>query len=126
MPKNLLIFSYNPLVGTVNRFGRSYEARRVRGMRCKRAFKTIVRKRLKVIYSIIRGLRSSGSSLQPRTVAYKIGKGACPAGGPCQGAPRLGLRKGLGSGYGGIFPLRARPLRVPVACVNGVKTGIRT
>ena len=52
--KNLLIFSCNSLVGTRNRFGRYYDACRSRGMRHNRALKAVARKRLGVIYAIMR------------------------------------------------------------------------
>lgn len=52
--KNLLIFSCNSLVGTRNRFGRYYEACRNRGMRHNKALKAVARKRLGVIYAVMR------------------------------------------------------------------------
>ena len=52
--KNLLIFSCNSLVGTGNRFGRYYEECRARGMRHNKALKAVARKRIKVIYSIMK------------------------------------------------------------------------
>ena len=52
--KNLLIFSCNSLVGTRNRFGRYYDECRSRGMRHNRALKAVARKRLGVIYAIMR------------------------------------------------------------------------
>ena len=52
--KNLLIFSCNSLVGTKNRFGRYYEACIGRGMRHSKALKAVARKRLRVIYAIMR------------------------------------------------------------------------
>ncbi|MBP3885092.1 MAG: IS110 family transposase, partial [Olsenella sp.] len=52
--KNLLIFSCNSLVGTKNRFGRYYEECRNRGMRHNKALKAVARKRLGVIYAIMR------------------------------------------------------------------------
>ena len=52
--KNLLIFSCNSLIGTDNRFGRYYEECRARGMRHSKALKAVARKRLKVIYAIMR------------------------------------------------------------------------
>lgn len=55
--KNLLIFSCNSLVGTRNRFGRYYEDCRARGMRHNKALKAVARKRLKVIYAIMRDPR---------------------------------------------------------------------
>ena len=53
--KNLLIFSCNSLVGTQNRFGEVL--RRVQGrggMRHNKALKAVARKRLKVIYAVMR------------------------------------------------------------------------
>ena len=52
--KNLLIFSCNSLVGTQNRFGRYYDECRARGMRHNKALKAVARKRLKVIYAVMR------------------------------------------------------------------------
>ncbi len=52
--KNLLIFSCNSLIGTDNRFGRYYDECRMRGMRHNKALKAVARKRLKVIYAIMR------------------------------------------------------------------------
>jgi transposase len=52
--KNLLIFSCNSLVGTKNRFGRYYDECASRGMRHNRALKAVARKRLGVIYAIMR------------------------------------------------------------------------
>ena len=52
--KNLLIFSCNSLVGTRNRFGRYYDECRARGMRHNKALKAVARKRLGVIYAIMR------------------------------------------------------------------------
>lgn len=52
--KNLLIFSCNSLIGTDNRFGRYYDECRARGMRHNKALKSVARKRLKVIYAIMR------------------------------------------------------------------------
>lgn len=52
--KNLLIFSCNSLIGTDNRFGRYYGECRARGMRHSKALKAVARKRLKVIYAIMR------------------------------------------------------------------------
>ena len=52
--KNLLIFSCNSLVGTRNRFGRYYDECRSRGMRHNKALKAVARKRLGVIYAIMR------------------------------------------------------------------------
>lgn len=52
--KNLLIYSCTSLVGTDNRYGRYYDACRARGMRHNKALKAVARKRLKVIYAIMR------------------------------------------------------------------------
>ena len=52
--KNLLIFSCNSLISTDNRFGRYYGECRARGMRHGKALKAVARKRLKVIYAIMR------------------------------------------------------------------------
>ena len=52
--KNLLIFSCNSLVGTKNRFGRYYDACVARGMRHNKALKAVARKRLRVIYAVMR------------------------------------------------------------------------
>lgn len=52
--KNLLIFSCNSLVGTKNRFGRYYDECASRGMRHNRALKAVARKRLGVIYAVMR------------------------------------------------------------------------
>ena len=52
--KNLLIFSCNSLVGTRNRFGRYYEECRARGMGHGRALRAVARKRLRVIFAIMR------------------------------------------------------------------------
>ena len=52
--KNLLVFSCNSLIGTKNEFGRYYEECRGRGMRHNKALKAVARKRLKVIYAIMR------------------------------------------------------------------------
>lgn len=52
--KNLLIFSCNSLIGTDNRFGRYYDSCRARGMRHNKALKAVARKRLKVIYAVMR------------------------------------------------------------------------
>ena len=54
MVEHLLIFSCNSLIGTDNRFGRYYEECRARGMRHSKALKAVARKRLKVIYAIMR------------------------------------------------------------------------
>lgn len=52
--KNPLIFSCSSLVGTRNRLGRCYDECRSRGMRHNRAPKAVARKRLGVIYAIMR------------------------------------------------------------------------
>ena len=52
--KNLLIFSCNSLVGTKKRFGRYYDACVARGMRHNKALKAVARKRLRVIYAVMR------------------------------------------------------------------------
>lgn len=52
--KNLLIFSCNSLVGTGNRFGRYYDECRSRGMAHNKALKAVARKRLGVVYAIMR------------------------------------------------------------------------
>ena len=52
--KNLLIFSCNSFIGTKNEFGRHYDECRGRGMRHNKALKAVTRKRLKVIYAIMR------------------------------------------------------------------------
>lgn len=52
--KNLLIFSCNSLVRSGSRFGEYYRACRARGMCHGKALKAVARKRLKVIYAIMR------------------------------------------------------------------------
>lgn len=52
--KNLLIFSRSSLIGTQNRFGRHCDERGARGMRHNKALKAVARKRLKVIYAVMR------------------------------------------------------------------------
>lgn len=52
--KNLLVYSCTSLVGTKGRFGRYYDACRARGMRHGKALKAVARKRLKVIYAVMR------------------------------------------------------------------------
>ena len=52
--KNLLIFSCNSLVRSRNRFGDYYRRCRERGMCHGEALKAVARKRLKVIYAIMR------------------------------------------------------------------------
>ncbi|WP_418244413.1 IS110 family transposase [Ellagibacter isourolithinifaciens] len=52
--KNLFIFSCNSLVRSENRFGERYRACRGRGMCHGEALKAVARKRLKVIYAIMR------------------------------------------------------------------------
>lgn len=55
--KNLLIFSCNSLVGTKGEFGRYYDACRARGMQHNKALKAVARKRLKVIFAVMRDAR---------------------------------------------------------------------
>ena len=55
--KNLLIFSCNSLVGTKGEFGRYYDACRDRGTRHNKALKAVARKRLKVIFAVMRDAR---------------------------------------------------------------------
>lgn len=55
--KNLLVFSCNSLVGTDNEFGHYYDACRARGMRHNKALKAVARKRLKVIFAVMRDAR---------------------------------------------------------------------
>ena len=52
--KNLLIFSCNSLVRSKGRYGEYYRRRRERGMCHGEALKATARKRLKVIYAIMR------------------------------------------------------------------------
>ena len=52
--KNLLVFSCNSLVRSGDRFGEYYRACRARGMSHGRALKATARKRMKVIYAIMR------------------------------------------------------------------------
>lgn len=52
--KNLLVFSCNSLIGSDNRFGAFYRKCRDRGMPHGKALKAVARKRLKVIYAIMR------------------------------------------------------------------------
>ena len=52
--KNPLIFSCNPLTRSADRFGEYYRARRGRGMCHGEALKAVARKRLKVIYAVMR------------------------------------------------------------------------
>lgn len=52
--KGLLIFSCSSLIGGGSRFGRYYDECRARGMRHKKALKAVARKRMKVIYAIMR------------------------------------------------------------------------
>ena len=59
--KNLLIFTVNSLVGTDNYFGRYYQrvfegSRGDAKVRRKRALKAVARKRLKVIFAVMRDL----------------------------------------------------------------------
>lgn len=56
-PKSPLIFSCNSLVGTKSRFGRYHGECRARKMRRNAALKAVARKRLRVIYSIMRNPR---------------------------------------------------------------------
>ena len=55
--KNLLIFTCLSLVRSDNEFGRYYRACRSRGMRHTAALKATARKRLKVIYAVMRDVR---------------------------------------------------------------------
>ena len=55
--KNLLIFSCLSLVRGDSEFGRYYRACRARGMRHTPALKATARKRLKVIYAVMRDRR---------------------------------------------------------------------
>lgn len=55
--KNLLIFSCNSLIGTKSRFGHYYEECRARNMRHNKALKAVARKRLKIIYAVMRDAR---------------------------------------------------------------------
>lgn len=52
--KNLLIFSCLSLARSAGEFGRHYRACRARGMRHTCALKATARKRLKVIYAVMR------------------------------------------------------------------------
>ena len=52
--KSLLVFSCSPLVGTKNRFGRYYDRCVARDMRHNKALKAVARKRLRVIYAVMR------------------------------------------------------------------------
>ncbi len=52
--KNLLVFSCNSLIRSDNRFGAFYRKCRDRGMPHGKALKAVARKRLKVIYAIMR------------------------------------------------------------------------
>ena len=52
--KNLLVYSCTSLVGTKGRFGRYYAECRARGMRHNKALKAVARKRLKVIFAMMR------------------------------------------------------------------------
>jgi transposase len=52
--KILLIFSCNSLVGTKRCFGKHYDACVARGMRHSKALKALARKRLRVIYAMMR------------------------------------------------------------------------
>lgn len=53
--KNLLIFSCNCLARTNGRWGEYYARCRARGMPHGKALKAVARKRLKVIYAVMRG-----------------------------------------------------------------------
>ena len=55
--KNLLIFTCLSLTRSENEFGRYYRACRARGMRHTAALKATARKRLKVIYAVMRDAR---------------------------------------------------------------------
>ena len=55
--KSLLIFTCLSLVRSDNEFGRYYRACRSRGMRHTAALKATARKRLKVIYAVMRDVR---------------------------------------------------------------------
>lgn len=72
--KNLLIFSCNSLIGTDNRFGRYYDECGARGMRRNKALKAVARKRLKVIYAIMRD-RVPYAPRAVRTIRHREGAG---------------------------------------------------
>lgn len=55
--KNLLVYSCMSLIGSTGYYGRYYDACRSRGMRHKQALKATARKRLKVIYAVMRDAR---------------------------------------------------------------------
>jgi transposase len=55
--KNLLIYSCTSLIGRDNYYGRYYGACRARGMRHNQALKAVARKRLKVIFAVMRDAR---------------------------------------------------------------------
>lgn len=55
--KNLLIFTCNSLIGTDNEFGQYYKICRERGMKHNMALKAVARKRLKVIFAVMRDAR---------------------------------------------------------------------
>jgi len=55
--KNLLVYSCMSLIGSDGYYGRYYDACRSRGMRHKQALKAVARKRLKVIYAVMRDSR---------------------------------------------------------------------
>ena len=55
--KNLLVYSCMSLIGSTGCYGRCYDACRSRGMRHKQALKATARKRLKVIYAVMRDAR---------------------------------------------------------------------
>lgn len=48
------VYSCTSLVGTKGRFGRYYAECRARGMRHNKALKAVARKRLKVIFAVMR------------------------------------------------------------------------
>ncbi len=55
--KNLLIFSCMSLIGGSNCYAQYYESCRVQGMKHKQALKAVARKRLKVIFAVMRDAR---------------------------------------------------------------------
>jgi transposase len=54
---NLLIYSCTSLIGRSNYYGEYYGACRARGMRHNQAMKAVARKRLKVIFAVMRDVR---------------------------------------------------------------------
>lgn len=99
--KNLLMFSRNSLVGTVNRFGHYYEDCRARGMRHDKALKAVARKRIKVIYSIMgdpRAVRGAALGIGAWTRAEKIARpcGRAKHADPTQPPRRVPLDKNYG------------------------------